>query len=210
MKQHKITALPSIRRLPHYLRVLKELKKNGETMVSGTFLSEQLHCEPIQVRKDLAITGIEGRPRLGFEIQKAIESIELFLGWNNLHEAFMVGVGSLGSALLGYSAFEQHNLNILAGFDSDPGKIGKKVHGKDVFDIQRLPELAKRLNIQVGILTVSASAAQEVADLMVKSGIIAIWNFTPVKLTLPSEVIVQNEDLSSGLAVLCRHLQARK
>lgn len=207
MNQQKITALPSIRRLPHYLRILKELYKNGDVLVSGTFLSEQLNCEPIQIRKDLSITGIEGRPRLGFDIQRTIRAIEEFLGWDNPHEAFLVGTGSLGSALLGYEAFAQHNLSILAAFDNDPKKVGTVIHGKDVFDIKRIPDLVNRMNVQIGILTVPADAAQVTAEFLVECGICGIWNFTPVKLMLPSPIIVQNEDLSSGLAVLCRHLR---
>ncbi|HEX2959870.1 MAG TPA: redox-sensing transcriptional repressor Rex [Chitinispirillaceae bacterium] len=210
MNQQKISALPSIRRLPHYLRVLKELKKNGETMVSGTYLSEQLHCEPIQVRKDIALTGTEGRPRLGFDIQSTVDAIEEFLGWNNPRDAFLIGVGSLGAALLGYKAFEQHNLNIIAAFDNSLEKVGSIVHGKEVFDLKRLPDLVNRLHVQIGILTVPAYAAQAVATFLAECGISGIWNFTPVKLILPSEIIVQNEDLSSGLAVLCRHLQTRQ
>lgn len=205
----KIAALPTIRRLPLYLRLLKELMEKGDLLVSGTFLAQRMQCEPIQVRKDLAVTGLEGRPRLGFNIQKAIESIENFLGWNNSQDAFLVGVGSLGSALLGYSAFEQHNLKIVAAFDNNCQKIGTSIHEREIFSIDRLKDLASRLHVQIGILTVPAASAQLVADYMVSCNIKGIWNFSPIKLHVPPEVVVQYEDLSSGLAVLCRKLQTR-
>jgi redox-sensing transcriptional repressor len=205
----KVAALPTIRRLPLYLRLLKELEACGDVLISGTFLAEKLQCEPIQVRKDLAVTGSEGRPRLGFNIHNTIEAIENFLGWNNSQDAFLVGVGSLGSALLGYGAFEQHNLKIVAAFDSNQKKIGTTIHRREIFSIDRLRDLALRLHVHIGIITVPASAAQSVADYMVICNITGIWNFSPVKLQVPPNIVVQYEDLSSGLAVLSRRLQTR-
>jgi redox-sensing transcriptional repressor len=204
----KIAALPTIRRLPLYLRILHELKEKGDLLVSGTYLAERMQCEPIQVRKDLAVTGSEGRPRLGFEIRKTIMAIEDFLGWNNIRDAFLVGVGSLGSALLGYQAFAQHNLNIVAAFDSNPEKIGLTIHEHEIFSVDKMETLAQRLHVKIGILTVPALAAKATADFMVQCGIKAIWNFTPINLQMMPNVIVQNEDLSAGLAVLSRRLQA--
>jgi redox-sensing transcriptional repressor len=205
----KVAALPTIRRLPFYLRILKELQNRGDLLVSGTYLADRMHCDPIQVRKDLSVTGTEGRPRLGFEIGRTISAIEDFLGWNNAHDAFLIGVGSLGSAILGYKAFQEHNLNIVAAFDDNPQKIGTIVHGKEIFTLVKLEDLASRLHVKVGIITVPESSAQQTADYLVKCGIKGIWNFTPVKLIVPIDIIVQNEDLSSGLAVLCRKMQTK-
>jgi len=204
----KVAALPTIRRLPHYLRILKELRNNGEQLVSGTFLAQRMQCEPIQVRKDLAATGTIGRPRIGFDIVSAINSIELFLGWDNTHDAFLIGAGSLGSAILGYDGFAQHNLNIVAAFDTDSKKVGNRIHGKEVFALDKISDLASRLHVHIGILTVPALAAQTVTDYLINCNIKGIWNFSPIKLTVPSDVIVQYEDLSSGLAVLCRRINA--
>lgn len=208
-EKEKVAALPTIRRLPVYLRLLKELKSKGNLLVSGTYLAEKMGCEPIQVRKDLAATGTEGRPRLGFEIEKTIEAIEDFLGWNNTQDAFIIGIGSLGSALLGYKTFEHHNISIVAAFDNDPEKIGSIVHGKEIFDISKLAPLASRMHIQIGILTVPEFAAQMAAEYLVNSGIKGIWNFSPANLAVPADIVVQNEDLSSGLAVLCKRIKAK-
>jgi len=189
--------------------LLNELQKEGAGIVSGTLLAEKMHCEPIQVRKDLSITGIEGRPRIGFVIADTIQAIEDFLGWNNPRDAFLIGVGSLGSALLGYKAFEQNHLRIVAAFDNNKKKCGKTIHGKEVLHISKLEDLAQRMHVHIAILTVPQAAAQEIVSYLVKCNIDGIWNFTPGKLVVPPDIIVQNEDLSSGLAVLCKRLQDR-
>lgn len=182
------------------------MKENGEEYASGTVVAKELGLDPIVVRKDLAITGAVGRPRLGFPMDEIIEAIEEFLGWTNTSDAFLVGVGSLGHALLGYQGFEQHGMRITQAFDNNPKLIGKTVHGKTVHDIATMPEMAKRMHVRIGVLTVTASVAQEVANAMVEGGICAIWNFTPTTLDVPSHVILQREELASSLAVLSHRL----
>ncbi len=204
--EHKTAGVPTLKRLPLYLRLLRKMKQDGSEYASGTVVAKELGLDPIVVRKDLAITGAVGRPRLGFPMDEIIEAIEEFLGWSNTTDAFLVGVGSLGHALLGYQGFEQHGMRIMAAFDSDPELIGKTVHGKTVLDITKMPEMAKRMHVQIGVLTVTASVAQGVADAMVEGGIRAIWNFTPTTLTVPAHVILQREELASSLAVLSHRL----
>lgn len=204
--EHKTAGVPTLKRLPLYLRLLRKMKEAGEEYASGAVVAKELGLDPIVVRKDLAITGAVGRPRLGFPMDEIISAIEEFLGWSNTSDAFLAGVGSLGRALLGYRGFEQHGMRITAAFDNDPRIIGSKVHGKTVLEIGKLPELAKRMHVQIGILTVTASVAQEVADAMIAGGIRAIWNFTPTTLTVPDRVILQREELASSLAVLSHRL----
>lgn len=206
-EQYRRAALPTIRRLPSYLSILNSLRKSGVETVSGTFISEKMQCEAIQVRKDLAVTGIVGRPRIGFEVQATIEAIESFLGWNNSTDAFLIGAGSLGKALLGFNGFLKLNLNIITAFDTDPQKVGTVIHGRKVLDIHKLENLANRMHIHMAILTVPAGVAQEITDRLVACGIGGIWNFTSEKLVVPEWAVVQNEDLSSGLAVLCARLK---
>ncbi len=205
---YKKAALPTVRRLPSYLAILWELHKQQVQTVSGTLIAEKMRCEPIQVRKDLAVTGVVGRPRIGFEVKAAIEAIENFLGWNNSTDAFLIGAGSLGKALLGYGGFMKINLNIIAAFDSDPRKVGTIIHGKKVFDIAKLENLTSRMHVHLAILTVPSGTAQKITDTLVNFGIRGIWNFTSDKLIVPPEVVVQNEDLSSGLAVLCSRIKS--
>lgn len=202
--------VPTIRRLPGYLRLLREAAISHMDYISGTYLANELNLEPIQVRKDLAITGVVGKPRLGFSVMELIDAIESLLGWSNTHDAFLVGVGSLGVALMGYGGFREYGLQIVAGFDVDKNKIGKTIHGKKVYDLDKLPDLAPRMGICTCILTVPADAAQGVVDMLTTAGIVGIWNFTPAKLVVPENVIVEKVDLAASLAVLSSRLQARQ
>lgn len=204
--ERKTAGVPTLKRLPLYLRLLRKMKEDGEEYASGTVVAKELGLDPIVVRKDLAITGAVGRPRLGFPMDEIIAAIEEFLGWSNTSDAFLVGTGSLGRALLGYQGFEQHGMRIVAAFDSNPDIIGTKVHGKTILDVEQMPELAKRMHVQIGVLTVTASVAQDVANAMVEGGIRAIWNFTPTTLDVPEHVILQREELASSLAVLSHRL----
>lgn len=204
--ERKTAGVPTLKRLPLYLRLLRKMKEEGEEYASGTVVAKELGLDPIVVRKDLAITGAVGRPRLGFPMDEIIEAIEEFLGWSNTTDAILVGVGNLGAALLGYKGIEQHGMRIVAAFDSDPNIIGTTVNGKTVLDIVKMPELVKRMHVQIGVMTVTASVAQDVADAMLEGGIRAIWNFTPTNLDVPEYVILQREELASSLAVLSHRL----
>lgn len=204
--ERKSAGVPTLKRLPLYLRILRHMKNEGEEYASGTVVAKELGLDPIVVRKDLAITGAVGRPRLGFQMDEIIHAIEEFLGWSNTSDAFLAGAGNLGTALLGYQGFEQHGMRIVAAFDANPALIGTKIHGQEILDIQELPALAKRMHIQIGIITATASVAQGIADTMIQGGIRGIWNFTPAKLTVPEHVILQRENLASSLAVLSHRL----
>lgn len=193
---------PSIRRLPAYLRMLRQLRAEGAGKVSCTRIARELDLDSTQVRKDLALTGITGRPRIGYELTPLVEAIESFLGWDTNSDAYLVGSGSLGRALIGYENFRQCGLNIVAAFDISEDKIGCEVHGRPVHALFDMPELAERQQVRVGVLTVPGAAAQEAADVMVRSGLTGIWNFAPVKLDVPAHVAVENVELVSSLAVL--------
>ncbi len=201
-KEITTAPLPTIRRLPSYLRVLEQLKEKGNEYASATEIAEILKQKPIQVRKDLAVTKVTGKPKIGFEIKELQKGIRTFLGWEKVSDAFLVGVGALGSALLGYGGFYEYGLEIVAAFDINPSVCGSEVHGKVVFPMEKLSDLIKRMGVKIGILTVPREYAQEVADKMVKAGIKGIWNFAAPYIDVPSDVVVQNENIASGLAVL--------
>jgi redox-sensing transcriptional repressor len=172
-------------------------------------IGRDLNCVPVQVRKDLQYTGIIGKPKTGYSVSELIQAIETFLGWNNVNEAFLVGVGNLGTALLGHERFSQFGLRIVAAFDTNPAKIGQWIRETAVLPLDKLCDLAPRMSIHLGIITTPAEVAQTVADEMVKGGIQAIWNFAPVKLKLPEHIIVHNEDLYKSLASLSWKLARR-
>jgi len=210
MARMKISYTPSIRRLPSYMHIIRTAQANGQFYISGTVIAQELNLEPIQVRKDLAITGIIGKPKKGYPVDALISAIDRYLGWDDVHDAIVVGAGNLGSALMGYPEFRIHGLHIVAAFDTNPDKIGKKVHGVPIVGLDSLESTIQGANIEYAILTVPSFNAQEMADTLVKSGIRAIWNFTNTKLNVPDEVVVQREDLSSGYALLSVMLQTCK
>jgi|SRR5271166_23826 len=200
---------PSLRRLPQYHHYLKDIEAKGIIQVSCSMIGRDLGCIPVQVRKDLQYTGIIGKPKTGYSVTELIQAIEIFLGWKNVNEAFLVGLGNLGTALLGHERFSKFGLQIVAAFDLDPAKTGQWVHEKVVLPVDKLAEMAQRMSIHLGIITTPAEAAQSVADEMVKGGIQAIWNFAPVKLRVPEHIIVHNEDLYNSLASLSWKLARR-
>ena len=170
--------------------------------ISGTVIAAEQNLEPIQVRKDLAITGIIGKPKKGYPVNELIEAIESYLGWNLRHCAIVVGAGNLGSALTGYQEFKNHGLNIVAAFDIDPSKVGSSVHGVPIHPFEKIEEIVPRIKAELAILTVPSPFAVSTCESIVKAGIKSIWNFTNIKLKVPEDVQVWREDLSSGYAML--------
>jgi len=199
--------LPCVKRMPSYLQLLRVLQTKGQEFVSGTVLASVHNLESVIVRKDLAMTGAVGTPRIGFNTAELIAAIERFLGWDNQTKAVLVGVGSLGTALLGYHGFQNFGFRIVGAFDRDPKIVGKWVHGRKVQGLDQLAPFVRRGEILLGVLTVPAPAAQEITELMVSAGIKGIWNFTSTRLQLPEAIAVQKEDLAEGLAVLSHRLQ---
>ncbi len=197
---------PTLRRLPSYIHLLKLLEMGGRAAVSTTHIARELRLDPTQVRKDLSYTGIAGKPRVGYDVGELIDAIERFLGWSNTTEAFLVGAGHLGTALLGYERLAEYGVRVVAAFDNDPERIGQTIHGREVLDVDRMVGLARRMHVHLGILTVPGPAAQRVAAQMEAAGIRAIWNFAPAALDVGERVIVQNEQLYATLAVLSRRL----
>ncbi|MCC8190319.1 MAG: redox-sensing transcriptional repressor Rex [Planctomycetes bacterium] len=207
----RVGSLPGIRRLPFYLNILRTFHKQGREIVSAIALAEAAGQPVPLVKKDIEMTGATGKTGVGYTVAALIDDIENFLGWNNPYDAILVGVGNLGSAILGYSGFKKHGLNFVAAFDIEPDRIGRRTHAVEVLPLEKLASMVGRLHIKTAVLTVPAAAAQEVADLVVAAGITRIWNFAPVMLTVPENVLVQREDLSAGLAELlvrCKVIEA--
>jgi len=201
---------PTLRRLPSYYHYLVRLREKGQEMISAAQIGEDLGVHHTQVRKDLAVTGSQGKPKMGHRVEDLIVSIETFLNWNNVTDALLVGTGHLGVALLGYADFERAGVKIVAAFDANPKMVGKKIRGIPVFPMEKFTDLARRLHIGIGILTVPAEVAQDIAEMMVRCGVQAIWNFAPIVLDLPPGVIVENVALHSGLGVLSRKLSVHR
>jgi len=210
MPKVKVSYAPSVRRLPSYLVIIRQAEKSRDPYISGTVIAQELNLEPIQVRKDLAITGIVGKPKKGYPVEELIKAIERYLGWDQNHVAVLVGAGNLGSALMGYQEFQRHGLRIVAAFDTDPKKVGGQVHGVPVQAMENLEPRIREIKAEIAILTVPSPFAQSTAETLVKAGITSIWNFTNTKLKVPDDIIVQREDLSSGYALLSVQMVSRK
>lgn len=197
----------TLERLPSYHRCLAEKQEAGEKTVSSTAIAEELHLSAVQVRKDLAaISSAAGKPKLGFEVDELLDDINRLLGYNNVTDAVLVGVGGLGSALAGYGGFKSYGLNIVAAFDTDPARIGKEVGGVRVYSADVLSQTVREKKVRIGIIAVPKQAAQAAADALVEGGVRAIWNFAPVHLALPADIAVKNEDMAASLAILSRRL----
>jgi redox-sensing transcriptional repressor len=196
--------------MPSYLHIIRQIQREGCEFISGTLIAQELNLEPIQVRKDLSITGITGRPKKGYPVNELVRAVERFLGWSMTRDAVVVGAGNLGTALMGYQEFQFHGLRIIAAFDIDPHKIGKRIHGVPVLAVDTMESQVRGYGVKTAVLTVPSSQAQGITATLVIAGIEGIWNFTNVKLKVPDMVSVQNEDLSSGYAMLCVMLQGRE
>lgn len=195
----------TLKRLPQYLEVLKRLKKAGLREVSATKISVFADVHQTLVRKDISFTNISAT-KTGYQINPLQKAIEDLLNWSDTSSSVLVGVGHLGSALLGYQEFSQRGLSIIAGFDNDSELIGSKVHGVPVYSALDFTARTQKDNVRIGIITVPPDSAQLIADIMVHSGIKAIWNFTPRKIIVPPEIIVEYVDMFASLAVLSRRL----
>lgn len=198
----------SLLRLPYYLTYLKNAQAVGIVNISAPKMAAELKLNEVQVRKDLAaVSSCGGKPKTGYELKKLVSDMESFLGYDNVDEAVIVGVGSLGKALYNYKGFSDYGFNIVAGFDNKNYDEDSSKSEKPVFSSSKLRDLCKRMQIKIGIITVPEICAQSVCNELIESGVLAILNFAPVHLTAPPGIIIQDVNLASSLAVLSTHLR---
>lgn len=211
-KKPKVMAISkqALQRLPYYLHYLQSVRESGVKNVSAPSIAAALRLHEVQVRKDLEIVSTTGgKPRTGFTVEELIADIGRFLGYDNVDQAVLVGAGKLGQALIAYKGFDDYGLQIIAAFDNDESIVNRDVGDKPVFPMTRLPDLCPRLGVRIGILTVPAEYAQDVCEQMIAAGILAVWNFTPVHLRVPDNILVQNENMAASLALLRKHLDRK-
>ena len=197
---------PTLRRLPWYLSNIKLMKEKGEQYVSSTQISKEINIDASQIAKDLSYVNISGRTRVGYNIDALIEVLESFLGFTNMHKAFLFGVGSLGAALLRDSGLHHFGLEIVAAFDVNPELVGKDLNGIPIFHSNDFEAKMKEYDVNIGVLTVPINIAQEITNKMVDGGIKAVWNFTPFRIRVPENIVVQNTSLYAHLAVMFNRL----
>ncbi|HZV34296.1 MAG TPA: redox-sensing transcriptional repressor Rex [Verrucomicrobiae bacterium] len=197
----------TIYRLSIYLRCLARLKDNGIRTVSSEALSKAAGVKSTQLRKDLTYFGQFGTRGLGYDVEQLSRMITDELGTKSLQPVVLVGVGNLGLALLSYRGFEKEGFEIVAAFDIDPNRKRDKKIAKPILGMEKLAEVIRAQNVKMAILTVAASAAQEVANTLVACGITGILNFAPLVLHVPEEVMVNNVNLAIELENLSYFIQ---
>lgn len=201
--------VPTLRRLPLYLRLLEGWRAEGRATVSCTHLSEALGFDPTQVRKDLAVCGVPGRPKVGYDLAELADGVARFLGWDNPGDAFLIGAGALGRALMAYEGFAERGLAIVAAFDPDPAATGE-IAGKPVMPMAKLGNLAKRMGVRLAVLAVPGAQAEGCVRACAEAGLAGIWSFVPVRPDPALDVIIEHVDLAQSLAVLSHRLSARR
>jgi redox-sensing transcriptional repressor len=201
LKKHGRPEIPrkTIYRLSIYLRCLARLRENGIGTVSSEALAKAAGVKSTQLRKDLACFGTFGTRGLGYDVAELSQKIADELGTSRLQPVILVGAGHLGLALLSYRGFENEGFEIVAAFDAEPGRRREKEIKQPIYGMDNLSSFVKKQNVKMAILTVPAAAAHEVANRLVQAGITGVLNFSPIVLSLPEKVMVNNVNLAIEL-----------
>ena len=199
---------PTLRRMPWYLAYIEILKATGAKTVSTTRISRALNVDSSQIAKDLSFLNIKGKTRIGYDIADLSAALRDFLGFSRAHNAIIVGIGSLGGALLHDKGLAKYGLNIVAGFDVDPRVAGTTISGVPVYGVEEMEKVRRATGAEIGILTVPADKAQLTADIMVSTGIKAIWNFTPYRVRVAEGIVMANTSIYAHLALIYNRLNA--
>jgi redox-sensing transcriptional repressor len=193
---------PTIRRLPWYLSYVRMLDNQHVEYVSSTQISKELNVQSSQIAKDLSFLNIRGKTRIGYEVKSLLSELEDFLGFNEHHDAVVIGTGSLGTALMQDHGLVNYGLNIVAGFDIRSEVIGQRIGGVPIYEIGQLAAWQRDNGVSIAILTVPVERAQETADLAIASGMTALWNFTPIRIKAPEDVVITNTSIYAHLAII--------
>lgn len=207
--KHPYVPEPAIRRLPWYLASVQLLQAQGVEHVSSTSISKMLNVDASQIAKDLSYLNIKGKTRIGYEVAELERGLNDFLGFHQCHRAVMMGVGSLGRALITDSGLSRYGLKIVAGFDVSPNVIGTEIGGTPVFDIAELKSRRAELKAEIAVIAVPVENAAEVAELCVESGIKALWNFTPFHIKTSPEITIENTSIYSHLALMYNRMEQK-
>lgn len=200
-----------LQRYPIYLKYLLSLENSNEKNVSSPMIAKALNLSVEQVRKDLQVVSKEeGTPNKGRDITSLIKDLQSFLGYDKVEEAIIVGVGHLGKAFMNYNGFASFGLKIVAGFDVKKELIGTKINDIPIYDLYSLQNIVTNLKVKIAILVVPGDAAQTVSNQLVNCGIKAIWNFVPLHIDVPEDVVIENVNLASSLAVLSHKLNFKE
>jgi redox-sensing transcriptional repressor len=199
----------TIRRLSLYLRTLRFTENKGVQVISSERLTKHLNITGAQARKDLTYFGSFGQPGVGYNVHRLRKKIEEILGLDHSWNVILIGCGKLGAALLAYPGFRRFGFRILAAFDNNPAKIGRRVGDVPVVADQKVEGFIRKNGVKVAIVTVPAEAAQEIARRLAESGISAILNFAPRYLAIPENIQIKSVDMAMELESLVYYLTNR-
>jgi redox-sensing transcriptional repressor len=200
----------TLQRLPQYLIMLKAEGNDGHATVTADDISGVVRVSPSQIRHDLTACGMNRAPGEQYDVAELTGLIEHALGYDDISNAVIVGAGQLGRALLSYQNYSDYGVDVIAAFDADESLVGREIAGRPVLSVKRMSSLCRRMKVHIGIITVPAPHAQEACDRLLEGGIQAIWNFAPVHLKVPDNVIVKNEIIAVSLGELSRQLQEKR
>ena len=208
--EHRKISRAVISRLPRYYRFLGELLDAGVERISSNDLSKKMHVTASQIRQDLNNFGGFGQQGYGYNVKHLYSEIGKILGLDKTHNFIIIGAGNLGQALANYASFEKSGFILKSLFDVNPRLEGISIRGIRVRMMDELVDFLHNNDIEIAALTIPKSKAVEVADILVKNGIKAIWNFAHTDLTLPKDVIVESVHLSDSLMQLSYNISQRE
>ncbi|MEA4825310.1 MAG: redox-sensing transcriptional repressor Rex [Clostridium sp.] len=210
MDKKRDISMAVIRRLPKYHRYLQELMKNDVDRISSKELSEKIGFTASQIRQDLNNFGDFGQQGYGYNVKDLYGEISSILGLDEEYNTVIIGAGNIGQAIANYTNFEKLGFKLKAIFDVNPKLVGIKIRDVEIKDIDELESFLKENDINVGVLCVPRTTAQNVCDILVATGVKGIWNFAPVDLYTSEDVIVENVHLSDSLLTLTYLLNGKK
>lgn len=196
------------KRLPLYYRYLLLLNDEGKDKVSSTELAEAVQVDSASIRRDFSYFGALGKRGYGYDVKNLLSFFKKILNQDTLTNVALVGVGNLGHALLNYNFKRSNNIRISCAFDINPEITGKITQGVPVYSMDEMKQQIADQQIRIAILTVPQATAQKTADEMIEAGIKGIMNFTPIRLSAPNGVRIQNVDLATELQTLIYFLDS--
>lgn len=202
VERNKKISMAVVRRLPKYYRYIGELKSKGVSRVSSNELSELTGFTASQIRQDFNNFGGFGQQGYGYNVEELESNFKKILGLNKTYNAIVIGAGNLGQAIANYSNFEKKGFKITGIFEKNPKLIGMKIRDISVYDIDNIKSFIEDNKVDIGIITTPKESSQEVANILIKYGIKAIWNFAPLDIKVQEDVVLENVNLSESLLSL--------
>lgn len=202
MSLDKKISVAVIKRLPRYYRYLSDLLKLGIMRISSKELSSRMGITASQIRQDLNCFGGFGQQGYGYNVESLYKEIGNILGVNDMFNVIIIGAGNMGQALANYTNFEKRGFRLIGIFDVNPSLAGKKIRGIEIMHLDSIDQFIKDNQVDIGILCVPYEHTPAVADRVARLGVKGLWNFSPMDLQIPYDVIIENVHLSDSLMVL--------